>query len=166
MLDHATRAAILTLKSRGEGIRPIARALRISRGAVRKVLSSGTPEVPRLDRPSRAQPHKEQIKELFAQCKGNLVRVHEELAAQPDPLDQFPLRLAGHYNASGYLLLSQAIEGFLEERSAAELGKGIRPPFLLPVSAPAQDIRWSPDRAQQFGENVTPSGVQPERREA
>jgi hypothetical protein len=81
MLDHATRAAILTLQSRGEGIRQIARALRISRGAVRKVLSSGTPEVPLLDRPSRAQPHKEQIKELLAQCKGNLVRVHEELGA-------------------------------------------------------------------------------------
>lgn len=112
MLDHATRAAVLTLQSRGVGIRQIARALRISRGAVRKVLSSGTPEVPRLDRPSRAQPHKEQIKELFAECKGNLVRVHEELAAQGISLSypaltafcrrqsigHKPPRPAGHYD--------------------------------------------------------------------
>jgi len=70
------------LKSRGEGIRQIARALRISRGAVRKVLSSGMAEVPPLERPSRAEPHKEEIKGLLAKCKGNLVRVHEELLAQ------------------------------------------------------------------------------------
>jgi hypothetical protein len=38
--------------------------------------------VPRLDRPSRAQPHKEQIIEFVDKCNGNLVRVHEELEAQ------------------------------------------------------------------------------------
>jgi hypothetical protein len=38
--------------------------------------------VPPLLRASRAEPHKEQIVELLAQCKGNLVRVHEELLAQ------------------------------------------------------------------------------------
>lgn len=82
MLDHATRAAVLTLKSRGEGIRQIARALRISRGAVRKVLSAGTPDVPPLERTSRVESYQAQIADLFAQCKGNLVRVHEELVAQ------------------------------------------------------------------------------------
>jgi predicted transcriptional regulator len=82
MLDHATRAAVLTLKERGLGARQIARVLRISRGAVRKVLSSGTPDVPPLPRASKADPHKEQIIELLARCKGNLVRVHEELVAQ------------------------------------------------------------------------------------
>jgi transposase len=82
MLDHATRAAILTLRSKGESVRRIARALRISRGAVRKVLSSGTAEVPPLERASRAEPFREQILELLVRCKGNLVRVHEELLAQ------------------------------------------------------------------------------------
>ena len=53
---------------------------------MRKVLSLGTPEVPRLERPSRAQPHKEQIIELVDTCNGNLVRVHEELEAQGIPL--------------------------------------------------------------------------------
>ena len=114
MLDHATRTAVLTLKSRGQGIRQIARTLRISRGVVRKVLSAGTPEVPHLDRASRAEPHKEQIVELLVQCKGNLVRVHEELAAQGVSLSypaltafcrshsigHEPPRPAGHYDFS------------------------------------------------------------------
>jgi len=112
MLDHATRAAVLTLRSRGEGVRQIARALRISRGAVRKVLSSGTAEVPPLERASRAEPHKEEIKELLAQCKGNLVRVHEELLAKGlsisypaltafcrrESIGHAPPRPAGHYD--------------------------------------------------------------------
>jgi hypothetical protein len=38
--------------------------------------------VPPLERASRAEPHKAQIADLFAQCKGNLVRVHEELITQ------------------------------------------------------------------------------------
>jgi len=81
---------------------------------VRKVLSAGTPEVPPLDRASRAQPHKEQIVELLVQCKGNLVRVHEELAAQGVSLSypaltafcrshsigHEPPRPAGHYDFS------------------------------------------------------------------
>jgi len=112
MLDHTTRAAVLTLKSRGQGVRQIARALRISRGAVRKVLSSGTPSVPHLDRASKAQPHKDEIIELLAQCKGNLVRVHEELVAQGvclsypaltafcrrHSIGHEPPRPAGHYD--------------------------------------------------------------------
>jgi len=38
-------------------------------------------EVPSLERPSSADPHREQIVELYAACQGNLVRVHEELEA-------------------------------------------------------------------------------------
>jgi hypothetical protein len=35
--------------------------------------------VPALVRPEKATPYREQILELYARCKGNLVRVHEEL---------------------------------------------------------------------------------------
>ena len=42
MLDQSTRAAILKLKQQGHSIRGIARALQVSRGAVRDVLRSGT----------------------------------------------------------------------------------------------------------------------------
>jgi Mu transposase-like protein len=79
---------------------------------VRKVLSAGTPEVPQLARASRADPLREQILELLVQCKGNLVRVHEELAAQGASLSypaltafcrrhsigHEPPRPAGHYD--------------------------------------------------------------------
>jgi hypothetical protein len=37
--------------------------------------------VPRLERTEKAEPHREQIVELYQRCRGNLVRVHEELVA-------------------------------------------------------------------------------------
>jgi transposase len=61
--------------------RQIARVLGISRLAVRRVLRSNSPQVPELHRPEKAEPYRHQILELFATCKGNLVRVHEELTA-------------------------------------------------------------------------------------
>jgi transposase len=63
------------------GKREIARTLGISRVAVRKVLRSNSTAVPELQRPEKAEPYRQQILELFATCKGNLVRVHEELQA-------------------------------------------------------------------------------------
>ena len=55
--------------------------LGISRLTVRKVLRSKSPEVPALPRPEKAEPYRQQILELLRSCKGNLVRVHEELVA-------------------------------------------------------------------------------------
>jgi transposase len=81
MLDQATRSVILDLRGRGLGVRQIARTLQISRGVVRKVLSSNSPEVPRIERAEKAEPYREQILDLVARCRGNLVRVHEELLA-------------------------------------------------------------------------------------
>jgi transposase len=81
MLDQSTRVAILRLREKGHGTRVIARALGISRGAVKDVLASGTAEVPELARAEKAEPYREQILELEPRCKGNLVRVHEELVA-------------------------------------------------------------------------------------
>jgi hypothetical protein len=49
--------------------------------AVRKVLRSNSNAVPELHRTEKAEPHRQQILELFDRCKGNLVRVHEELTA-------------------------------------------------------------------------------------
>jgi len=46
------------------------------------VLSSGTPHVPRIERPRKADPYKDEILDQYASCKGNLVRVHEELVAK------------------------------------------------------------------------------------
>jgi hypothetical protein len=81
MLDQTTRSAIHRLRKEGHGTRVIAQALKISRGAVRKVLASESDEVPRIMRAERAEPYRADILMLYASCKGNLVRVHEELAA-------------------------------------------------------------------------------------
>ena len=79
MLDQSTRAAILKLRQQGHSLRGIARALKLSRGAVRSVLRSATEIVPTLVRPEKATPYRDQILELYVRCQGNLVRVHEKL---------------------------------------------------------------------------------------
>lgn len=81
MLDLESRTAILLLKYKGHGIGTIADTLKISRGSVRKVIEEGVAEVPVLERPSSADPHRDRIIELNTACKGNLVRVQEELVA-------------------------------------------------------------------------------------
>ena len=79
MLDESTRNAILRLAAEGHGTRAISKALGISRGAVRRVRREGRAQVPRLERAEKAAAHRDRILELYAACKGNLVRVHEEL---------------------------------------------------------------------------------------
>jgi len=81
MLSQAQRTTILELNAQGVSKREIARVLGISRVAVRKVLRSNSTAMPELQRSEKAEPHRQQILELFDQCKGNLVRVHEELLA-------------------------------------------------------------------------------------
>lgn len=81
MLDQSQRTAVLELQRQGHGIRAIARVLHLSRGAVRDVLAAGTTTVPTIARPEKANPYVDDIRQLYASCKGNLVRVHEELRA-------------------------------------------------------------------------------------
>ena len=81
MLSQAQRTTILELHQQGVAKREIARVMGISRVAVRKVLRSNSTAVPPLPRAEKAEPYRQQILELFDQCRGNLVRVHEELAA-------------------------------------------------------------------------------------
>ena len=82
MLSRKLRIAILELSKKGRRIRPIARALKVSRQTVKKVLDSQSSEPPEVFRPQKAEPYREQILELHEVCKGNLVRVHEELLSQ------------------------------------------------------------------------------------
>jgi transposase len=79
MLSQAQRTTILELQAQGVSKRQIARVLGISRVAVRKVLRSNSTALPELQRAEKAKPYRQQILELFSTCKGNLVRVHEEL---------------------------------------------------------------------------------------
>ena len=82
MLDQSLRAAILQLAERGCRVRAIARALKISRDAVREVIASGTATVPRLERAENCTPYHDVIVAEYLRCKGNLVRVHEEILAK------------------------------------------------------------------------------------
>ena len=105
MLDQTIRVAILELHRKGVSLRAIARTMQLSRGAVRDVVRAGNADVPRLVRAEKAEPHEEAIRELYVRCEGNLVRVHEELAA------------------SGVTLSYQALTGFCRRR-----GIGHEPP--------------------------------------
>jgi transposase len=112
MLDQETRQAILALTQRGHSVRAIARTLGIARITVRKVVKNGA-AVPRLFRPERADPYRTEILGLFMECKGNLVRVHEELVhkhqvalsyqaltayCRRQGIGQEPKEPAGHYH--------------------------------------------------------------------
>lgn len=79
MLDQKQRAAILALHEQKHGVRAIARALKVSRGAVREVIKSGSERVPSIVREQAAEVWREEILAQYALCRGNLVRVHEEL---------------------------------------------------------------------------------------
>src|SRR5450631_2439272 len=81
MLSQAQRTAILELNARGVSKREIAHVLRLSRLTVRKVLRSNSTNLPEIQRAEKAEPYRQQILDLLASCKGNLVRVHEELTA-------------------------------------------------------------------------------------
>jgi hypothetical protein len=80
MLDLYTRTAILRLTKEGHGVRTIAKALRLSRNAVRDVIRSGAVEVPAIEREERLRNSLDLVRSLHADCKGNLVRVMEKLA--------------------------------------------------------------------------------------
>lgn len=82
MHDQTTRTAIFKLQAKGHSVRKIAKLLKISRATVKKVLKSKTVKPPPSLRPEKAEPYQDQILELLSSCKGNLVRVHEELQKQ------------------------------------------------------------------------------------
>jgi hypothetical protein len=81
MLERDVRIAILELSRRGLGSRRIAQDLGLSRTSVRRVVESGEADRPAFQREELLDPHLERIRELHARCRGNLVRVHEELVA-------------------------------------------------------------------------------------
>src|SRR5271170_8131512 len=102
MLSQAQRTTILELKAQQVSKREIARVLGISRVAVRKVLRSNSTTVPELQRPEKAEPYRQQILELFDQCKGNLVRVHEELLSSGAALSYAALTAFCRRHGIGY----------------------------------------------------------------
>jgi hypothetical protein len=84
----------------------------MSRLSVRKVLRSNSSNIPKIQRAEKAEPYRQQILDLLTSCKGNLVRVHEELTAggaalsypaltafcRRQGIGQLPLVPAGQYH--------------------------------------------------------------------
>ena len=81
MLTREQRIAILELHKQGRGKRAIKKALKISFGAIKKVIRSKSPDPPPIVRATKAEPYRDEILDLHKTCNGNLVRVHEELEA-------------------------------------------------------------------------------------
>jgi len=81
VLSQQARSAILELARRGTSPRRVAKALGISRTTVKKVIRSASSEAPLIARQEKAEAYRQEILELHTSCKGNLVRVYEELAA-------------------------------------------------------------------------------------
>jgi transposase len=102
MLSQEQSTTILELNKESVSKREIARILGISRVAVRQVLRSNSTAVPELQRPEKAAPHRQQILELFSQCQGNLVRVHEELVASGAELSYAALTAFCRRHGIGY----------------------------------------------------------------
>ena len=102
MLSQAQRTTILELHTQGVAKREIARVLGISRVAVRKVLRSNSTTVPEMNRALKGEPYRQQILELFGQCHGNLVRVHEELLASGAQLSYAALTAFCRRHGIGY----------------------------------------------------------------
>lgn len=80
MLDQGMRTAVLELRGKGHTIRQIARVLEISRNSVREVIASGSARPPETKRRRALEEWHAAIRELFVECRGNVVRVREELA--------------------------------------------------------------------------------------
>lgn len=81
MLNQNQRMTILELHRKGVSHRQIARLMNVSRMSVKKVIRSESVVPPAILRPEKADPYRREILELYAECKGNLARVHEELLA-------------------------------------------------------------------------------------
>jgi len=66
--------------NKGVSLREISRTLKVSRNTVRSVIKRGS--TPEAVRESRYTEHLPEIKALFRECKGNAVRVREELESR------------------------------------------------------------------------------------
>ncbi len=120
MLEQDLRVTILQLHERGVSNRQIARTLGVSRGAVARVAGSGLSEVPRPNRPEKAEAYRDQVLALIGACKGNLVRVHEEL------------------QAAGAGLSYQALTGFCRRHGLSQQEKKPAGSYLF---APAEEMQ-------------------------
>jgi len=79
MIPQSKKDAILEMKKTGMSLRKIAEALKVSRNTVRKVIRD---DGKKPERESQYEEHVPLIQDLFKECRGNAVRVGEELESR------------------------------------------------------------------------------------
>lgn len=77
MITATYRQMILEMSGKGVGLREISRTLKVSRNTVRNIIKNGG--ATEVVRPAKYVESLPIIKELFRECRGNSVRVREEL---------------------------------------------------------------------------------------
>jgi transposase len=132
MLSQNQRTTILELHRKGVSHRQIARLMSVSRISIKRVIRSESVVPPAILRPEKADPYRQEILELYAECKGNLVRVHEEL------------------QASGADLSYQALTAFCRRH---KIGQKLKVPAGQYHFNPAQELQndTSPQKAHMGG---------------
>ncbi len=80
MISLEMRRTVHLLAQKNHGTRAIARTLNLPRSTVRRILKGRADTMPCLERPSWLDEHTERIGALIQSCRGNIVRVAEELA--------------------------------------------------------------------------------------
>ncbi len=76
------RSAIFLLHRQGHALRKIAQDVGVSRNTVREVIASGQTHASRIERDQALDPHRDAVRALYVECRGNIVRVQEELLAR------------------------------------------------------------------------------------
>ncbi|MCP4546580.1 MAG: hypothetical protein GY835_08965 [bacterium] len=90
MLTIPQRTSILALYKEGISKREISSLLNVSRGAIRRVIRSQSTVPEKIKRPQKAEEHLSTIHQLYDECKGNWVRVHEELCKTEEVEISYP----------------------------------------------------------------------------
>lgn len=82
MLDSSIRTAILELYKKGMSKKKISSTLNISKNSVKKIIKSGCEKTPVFKKNEKYSELKEEIEQFYQACRGNIVRVHEELESK------------------------------------------------------------------------------------
>jgi len=102
MIDQGKRTAILVLHKQRHSERAISDAVGVSRETVSNIIKSGSAEVPIIEREELADAWRDDIIAQHVACKGNMVRVHEEIVKQGAKLSYSTLTAYCRRHEIGY----------------------------------------------------------------
>jgi transposase len=89
MIEADKRKAIFLLHQEGMGVRPIARQMRVSRNAVRRIIQQAG-AMPPTERSDKQHVDPELLRQLYEQCQGRAQRVYEKLVEEHGIAVKYP----------------------------------------------------------------------------